>query len=117
MSTRDPHAAASHLLGASMGMRGCESHIDCSSQYSGHGLNPIQDRLSRVTPSKWIDAVITEVDAHGFVEVTDVRSGEASRVWHHEPLLGRAVIGEPVALHSVYGVLTVGAERLSVAAA
>ncbi|HEU5222551.1 MAG TPA: hypothetical protein VFU07_02590 [Candidatus Lumbricidophila sp.] len=117
MSTRDQHTAAQHLLGASMGMRGCESHVDCASNRPGHGLHAMQERLASVAASKWDDVIVSAVDADGFIEVVSPFSSEATRVWHHEPLIGRVAVGEPVALHSVYGVLAVGAERLSVAAA
>jgi hypothetical protein len=38
-------------------------------------------------------------------------------VWHHDAFGGVLVVGAPVAVHDVYGVLAHGGRRFSVAAA
>ncbi|WP_350347385.1 hypothetical protein ABIQ69_12165 [Agromyces sp. G08B096] len=116
MSHREPHAATRPQPGRVMGMRGCEAHEACRSDRPGHGLNAVQARVARATPSRWVDAVVLEAGADGFVTVAALDGG-LRRVWHHAPLGGRLRSGEPVALHAVYGVLAVGDEHLSVAAA
>ena len=115
MSIHQPHAAAESRTGLAMGMRGCVEGEACSSDRPGHGLHPMQDRLSRIASSRWVDAVVTASGSDGFVELLDV-DGAAHRVWHHGALTGQVAVGDPVALHGVYGVLARGDDRYSVAA-
>ncbi|MBM7504080.1 hypothetical protein ACFPER_11380 [Agromyces aurantiacus] len=115
MSTHQPHAAAESRTGLAMGMRGCVEGEACASDRPGHGLHPMQDRLSRIAASRWVDAVVTASATDGFVELVDLDGG-AHRVWHHGALTGRLAVGDPVALHPVYGVLARGDDRVSVAA-
>lgn len=114
MSNRDPHAATQPHSGRAMGMRGCEAHTACSSDRPGHGLNAVQARLAHATPSKWLDVIIVDVDPDGFVTVADLGGG-IRRLWHHAPLADSLSVGEPVALHAVYGVLAHAEHRFSVA--
>ncbi|MEI5584958.1 MULTISPECIES: hypothetical protein [unclassified Agromyces] len=116
MSTPKPHAAAESRPGLAMGMRGCIEGQACSSLRPGHDLHPMQERLSRIAASRWVDAVVVAVHGDGFVELVDLDGG-ARRVWHHEGLRGRLGAGDPVALHDVYDVLARGEDRFSVAAA
>jgi hypothetical protein len=51
MSTHQPHAAAESRTGLAMGMRGCVEGDACASDRPGHGLHPMQDRLSRIAPA------------------------------------------------------------------
>jgi hypothetical protein len=115
MSTHQPHAAAESRTGLAMGMRGCVEGDACASDRPGHGLHPMQDRLSRIAASRWVDAVVIDSGADGFVELLDLDGG-VHRVWHHGALTGQVAVGDPVALHSVYGVLARGDDRFSVAA-
>ncbi|WP_430645906.1 hypothetical protein [Agromyces sp. GXS1127] len=115
MSPQNPHAAAESRTGLAMGMRGCVDGEACTSDRPGHGLNAIQDRLSRIVASRWVDAVVTASGADGFVELLDLDGG-VHRVWHHGALRGEIAVGDPVALHPVYGVLARGDERFSIAA-
>lgn len=115
MSHREPHAATEPRTGEVMGMRGCESAAECRSSRPGHGLHLMQERLAITTASKWIDAIVLEVDDHGFATLAEFGGGALHRVWHHDGFEGALVAGEPVALHGVYGVLARGDERYSVA--
>ncbi|WP_438855394.1 hypothetical protein [Agromyces sp. M3QZ16-3] len=115
MSPQNPHAAAESRTGLAMGMRGCVEGEACSSDRPGHGLHPMQDRLSRIVASRWTDAVVVATAPDGFVELIDLDGG-AHRVWNHGALAGRLAAGDPVALHPVYGVLARGDDRYSVAA-
>ncbi|MCK8608594.1 hypothetical protein [Agromyces sp. C10] len=115
MSTPKPHAAAEFQPGLAMGMRGCVDGEACSSLRPGHELHPMQERLSRIAASRWLDAVVTAVHADGVVELVDLDGG-ARRVWHHDGLHRQLAPGDPVAFHEVYDVLARGEDRFSVAA-
>jgi hypothetical protein len=115
MSHRESHAATTPVTGAVMGMRGCENAARCTSERAGHGLNAVQQRLAAVAASKWIDAIVTSVDAAtGFAWLATLDGG-IRRVWQHDAFEGALEAGDPVALHGVYGVLVAGARRFSVA--
>lgn len=114
MSDRDPHAATQPHAGEVSGMRGCEAHAECASDRPGHGLNPVQARLAHATPTKWIDAIVLDADHDGFVTVADLGGG-IRRLWHHAPLGESLAVGEPVAVHALYGVLAHAESRFSVA--
>ena len=116
MSTHQPHAAAESRPGLAMGMRGCLEGTDCSSLRPGHELHPMQERLSRIAASRWLDAIVVATSADGFVDLLDL-DGATRRVWHHGALGERLAIGDPVALHDVYDVLAHGLDRYSVASA
>jgi hypothetical protein len=115
MSHREPHAATEPRTGEVMGMRGCESAAECASDRPGHGLHAMQDRLAATTASKWVDAIVTAVDGDGFATLAEFGGETVHRVWHHDAFADTLVIGEPVALHEVYGVLARGTTRFSVA--
>jgi hypothetical protein len=115
MSHREPHAATETHTGAVMGMRGCESAAECRSDRPGHGLHAMQERLAATTASKWVDAIVIAADGDGFATLADIERDTVHRVWHHDAFEGALAVGEPVALHAVYGVLARGTERFSVA--
>jgi hypothetical protein len=75
----------------------------------------MQERLSRIAASRWIDAIVVAAASDGFVKLVDLEGG-AHRVWHHGALTGGIAVGDPVALHGVYGVLARGDDRFSGAA-
>jgi hypothetical protein len=114
MSHREPHAVTTPVTGAVMGMRGCEHATECTSDRPGHGLNAVQARLAAVTASKWIDAIVTSVDGSGFAWLATLDGG-IRRVWQHDAFDGALEVGDPIALHCVYGVLVAGEQRFSVA--
>lgn len=115
MSHREPHAATEPSTGEVRGMRGCESAADCRSDRPGHGLHTMQERLAATTASKWVDAIVLEVESDGFATVAEFVGDGVRRVWHHDAFSGALEAGEPVALHDLYGVLARGNERFSVA--
>lgn len=126
MSHREPHAVTESRTGAVMGMRGCESAAECRSDRPGHGLHAMQERLAVTTASKWVDAIVIDVDGHGFATLVEFVAGEGTvdgdvaeaavrRVWHHDAFEGALAPGEPVAIHALYGVLARGRQRFSVA--
>ena len=115
MSHREPHAATEPRTGQVMGMRGCETAAGCRSDRPGHRLHAMQDRLASTTTTKWVDAFVIGVDAEGFATLEELGGGAVRRVWHHDAFQGVLHVGEPVALHDVYGVLARGPERFSVA--
>jgi hypothetical protein len=115
MTHREPHATTEPRTGEVMGMRGCEAAAECESHRPGHGLHLMQERLAAATASRWIDAIVADVDDAGFVTLADFGTGDLRRVWHHDAFDGALSVGEPVALHGVYGVLARGDERFSVA--
>jgi hypothetical protein len=117
MSNRKPHAATEPNFGAVMGMRGCETAAECSSERPGHGLHPMQERLATVAASKWIDAIVIAVDVDGFANLAEFAGSAVHRVWHHDAFAGALTEGDPVALHAVYGVLARGEQRFSIAPA
>lgn len=92
----------------------CES-ASCASHGDGHALSAIRLRAAAATPSKWVDAIVADVEPTGWVAIDLFDEGERVHVWHHDALGLQA--GTPVALHSVYRVLAVGRARLSVSVA
>lgn len=80
---------------------------------AGFELHPIQQRAAMATPNKWVDSFVTAIGNDGVIILTSLEDGSLTRVWHH---LGLDLeLGEPVAVHSVYGVLSRGGEYFSVA--
>lgn len=115
MSHREPHAATTPRTGEVSVMRGCVHAEECSSDRPGHGINAVQARLAVATASKWVDAIVTSVDATtGFAWLATLDGG-IRRVWHHEAFAGALASGDPIALHGLYGVLVAGEQRFSVA--
>ena len=108
----------------------------CASARAGHAVSAIQERISAATPSKWRDGVVTSVSPDGWlaVQVTsgtrtsgfraigvdgldggrDIDAPVTVGVWHHSDLTGLVSAGEPVAVHSLYSTLAVGARRYSI---
>ncbi|WP_173922266.1 hypothetical protein [Agromyces sp. Marseille-P2726] len=115
MSYREPHAATEPRTGEVMGMRGCVTAATCESHRPGHGLHAMQERLALATPSRWVDAIVADVDDEGYATLIRFDGGDPHRVWHHDAFDGALRPGEPVALHAVYGVLALGGGRWSVA--
>ncbi|GAA1519241.1 hypothetical protein BJ978_001907 [Agromyces terreus] len=114
MPHREPHAVTP-ATGEATGMRGCERAAGCTSERAGHGLNAVQERLAAVTASRWIDAIVTSVDTTtGYAWIATLDGG-IRRVWQHDAFGGALAVGDPVALHGVYGVLAAGDRRFSVA--
>lgn len=115
MSHHEPHAVTQPSTGEVMGMRGCVAAPECSSDRPGHRLHLMQQRLAATTASKWVDVIVVELGDDGFATLAELGGDTVHRVWHHHSLEAALVNGEPVALHSVYGVLARGADQFSVA--
>jgi CubicO group peptidase (beta-lactamase class C family) len=92
----------------------CVFAADCDQYSPGHALSFMQRRLASATPSKWRDAIVTELAADGRIQLTTVDDGSELVVWHHAYAGTLLRAGEPVALHSVYHVLAAGSEWLNV---
>ncbi|MDQ2660459.1 MAG: hypothetical protein M3Y52_01140 [Actinomycetota bacterium] len=115
MSHQEPHAVTQPSTGEVMAMRGCIAATECSSDRPGHRVHLMQQRLAATTASKWVDVIVVGLDDEGFVTLAELGGETAHRVWHHDSLEGTLAVGEPVALHRVYGVLARGTDRFSIA--
>jgi hypothetical protein len=82
---------------------------------TGYELHPIQRVAARAAASHWRDAVVTGIAADGWIDLVDLDTEVASRVWHYAAV--DVAVGEPVSLHAQYSVLAVGREQYSVRAA
>jgi len=84
----------------------------CSSFAPGHAVHLIQARLVSATPTEWVDAVVSAVDAsEGTLVLHTVADGTRIEVWNGAGAADAAVVGEPVALHPRYHVLSVGGRQ------
>ena len=92
----------------------CSQGHTCSGSAPGHALPLIQQRVSAATPSKWRDAIVTAVTHTGWIAITTLDDHTRVWVWNHADLGAVASVGDPVALHDVYHVLAIGAERVNV---
>jgi hypothetical protein len=82
---------------------------------TGFELHPIQRLAANAAASHWRDAVVTAVGTDGWIDLVDLATDAAGRVWHYAPIA--VSVGEPVSLHAQYSVLAVGREQFSVRAA
>ena len=94
----------------------CESGEMCADIRPGHGLHALQLRLAAATPTRWVDAVIVGARADGWVDAATL-DGEPVALWNHGDLTTSLAPGDPVALHSVYNVLSAGSRRFNVLSA
>jgi hypothetical protein len=97
----------------------CALGGECSSFAAGHALPLIQARLAAATPSGWVDAVVdagtpdSRDAASAVLTVRTLDGARTIRLWHAGTT--GLVPGDPVAVHTVYGVLAAGGRRRSVA--
>jgi hypothetical protein len=94
----------------------CEHSDLCSSFAPGHALHLIQARLASATPSEWVDAIVESSDAATGDLVVRTLDGDAHTLWNASGASLEAPVGTPVALHTRYGVLSVGRVQFNVAA-
>lgn len=93
----------------------CSHGGTCSSYAPGHALHLIQSRLAAATPSDWIDAIVEGADAAtGDVVLRSIHDASRLPLWNAEGAAESLAVGEPVALHSRYDVLSVGTRRYNV---
>lgn len=78
----------------------------CSSFAPGHAVHLIQARLVAATPSEWVDAVVTTVDAaagtivlHGILDDVEIA------LWNGAGAADAVSAGSPVAYHPRYHAL------------
>ncbi|WP_375384577.1 hypothetical protein [uncultured Microbacterium sp.] len=86
----------------------------CSTFAPGHALHLIQLRLVAATPSEWVDAIVTTVDAEGNLSLQSVSDGSPIVVWSGAGASDAVEVGTPVAVHERYHVLAVGDRRFNV---
>ncbi|MFB7842734.1 hypothetical protein [Microbacterium sp. NPDC056052] len=93
----------------------CDHGDVCSSFAPGHALHLIQARLAAATTAGWTDALVSSVDrAAGIVQVTTL-DGEALSLWNAGGAALEVEPGQPVAVHTRWDVLAIGALRYNVA--
>lgn len=94
----------------------CTHGDSCSVFAPGHALHLIQARLASATPSDWIDAVVASVDVvAGEITLRTLSGDAAITVWSAGGAVHTAAVGEPVALHGRYSVLSAAGRRFNVA--
>lgn len=95
----------------------CDHGDVCSSYAPGHALHLIQARLASATAAGWTDALVSGVDrASGIVRVTTL-DGEMLSLWNAGGAALEVEPGQPVAVHTRWDVLAIGALRYNVARA
>lgn len=91
----------------------CATGSACSSYAPGHALHLIQARLASATPTDWVDALVDSVDeASGELSIRTL-DGDVIALWSGAGAAASVVSGLPVALHSRYDVLAVGAAKFN----
>ena len=86
----------------------------CADNRPGHSVHLLQLRLAAATTTKWRDAIVVSIAASGWIELAPLNGGAIVHVWNHEDLTTELQPGTPVALHTLYNVLTAGRRRVSV---
>ncbi|WP_119697933.1 hypothetical protein [Microbacterium halotolerans] len=111
MNTPLPHLSSVEVTERAVCM--CAHGGVCSSLAPGHSLHLIQARLASATPTRWADAIVTEIDrVDGTIGLREL-TGATRTVWHAGSV--DVTVGAPVALHRDYDVLAVGRVQYNVA--
>ncbi|HEY5224550.1 MAG TPA: hypothetical protein VIJ18_16065 [Microbacteriaceae bacterium] len=92
----------------------CEQGQMCATEGPGHALSRIQLSIASATPSRWQDAIVDSLSGDGRAVLVPVFGEEPVAVWHHTDLSGALKVGDPVSVHSLYGVLAAGRQRFNV---
>lgn len=87
----------------------------CADDRDGHAVSLLRLRLAHLHPGGWVDAVVTGTGTDGAIDAVRWADGEPVRLWHHVHRPDLLAPGAPVAVHSRYGVLAIGDDRLNVA--
>ncbi len=82
---------------------------------AGFDIHPIQLRAAIATPASWQDALVVSASANGSIVVRNPFDGSENRLWNHADNTSVLAKGDPVVVHSLYGVLAAGELYLSVA--
>jgi len=82
----------------------CATGGACSSFAAGHAVHLIQARLVSATPTEWVDAIVTDVDADGVVELVSL-DGATVHLWNGAGATDILTEGAPVAFHPRYHAL------------
>lgn len=80
----------------------------CSSFAPGHAVHLIQARLVSATPTEWLDAIVTSVDAAEGTVLVHTLDGRPLALWSGAGAAARLEPGTPVAFHERYHALSVG---------
>jgi hypothetical protein len=86
----------------------------CTQHGAGHAMLPLQERVTAATPSKWLDGIVRDVSAGGWLAVDLLDGNETLWLWHHADLTASVASGQPVAVHALYHALAVGPDRYNV---
>jgi len=92
----------------------CSSAMDCMVETPGHAVGFMQRRIADASPRHWRDGIVESVSTEGWVRVRTLIDDESVSVWNHAHLGSTVETGSPVALHALYNVLAVGADRVNV---
>ncbi|GAA4485496.1 hypothetical protein GCM10023171_19950 [Microbacterium panaciterrae] len=93
----------------------CDHGDVCSSFAPGHALHLIQSRLAAATTAGWADAIVTATDAAaGEIRLVTL-DGDALTLWNAGGAALEVEPGQPVAVHTRWDVLAIGALRYNVA--
>lgn len=90
----------------------CEQGASCSHYGDGHQLAPAQRERSLESSDGWIDGVISDVTAQGWLALVDFTDA-VHVVWQHADLLSALEIGTLVAFNPQHQVLAVDGQFLS----
>lgn len=93
----------------------CHHGDVCSSFAPGHALHLIQARLAAATTAGWTDALVTEIDSAGGALRLTTLDGEQLALWNAGGAALEVEPGQPVAVHTQWDVLAIGALRYNVA--
>lgn len=92
----------------------CSGAMDCMVEAPGHAVGFMQRRIADASPRHWRDGIVESVSVDGWVRVRTLIDDESVSIWNHAHLGSTVATGSPVALHALYNVLAVGAERVNV---
>ncbi|MEY9951535.1 hypothetical protein ABIA36_000971 [Leifsonia sp. EB34] len=105
--TRQPSPTAKDALLRAASGQGADMFDD------GYALHPIARQAAIATPSHWTDVFVVSQGDDGWIELADLDGGSL-RCWHYDDLRAVLTPGVPVAVHTLYGVLSAGDELLNV---
>ena len=93
----------------------CDHGDVCSSFAPCHALHLIQARLAAATTAGWADALVTAVDRDARIVSVATLDGETLSLWNAGGAALEVEPGQPVAVHTTWDVLAIGALRYNIA--